>query len=244
MLTPSTPVATPFPIDSTNTVKAATVEAHARAAVQAQLRAGNANEARAADIAAAQTTSRRAATAIPDPMASLSTVAVAGAMNTLPAALGMLQRIALASASGTLTDADRQNLQAEHAQLTAKVVGSVGSVGAGEQAQTSTAHDQAQEDAGGHARHQDAGGRGNTAPTPMPTAGPSPRNAPRAELPAHAAQVAAASHEAAAAAPPPPPEPAPADSPGAHALAAHAAQVTQFVQAAQPGHVAPLVAVA
>jgi hypothetical protein len=228
MLTPTTPLATPFPIDATNTVKPATVDANARAAVQAQLKAGTANEARVADVAAAQTTAQRAATAIPDPMASLSTVAVAGAMHSLPAALGMLQRIVLASASGTLSDADRQNLQSEHAQLTAKVVSSVGSVGAGEQAQTSNAHE---------GRHEDdarSGGRehGNAHRTP-PTASLEAHKEAAPQKPVEQApqhQHAAAPQESHAETRP--------------SLAAQAAQVTQFVQVAQPEPVAPKVRIA
>ena len=157
MLTPSTPVATPFSPDLTNTAKAATVEANARLSQQAQAKAGNANEARVADIAAAQATAQQAASEIPDPMASLSTVAVAGAMSSLPVALNMMQKIVLASASGTLTDADRQTLQSDYAQLTAKVVSSVGSVGAGEQAQTSTAHDGERDDDARDARREQGG---------------------------------------------------------------------------------------
>lgn len=157
MLTPSTPVATPFSPEQTNTAKAATVEANARLSQQAQAKAGDANESRVADIAAAQATAQQAASEIPDPMASLSTVAVAGAMSSLPVALNMMQKIVLASASGTLTDADRQTLQSDYAQLTAKVVSSVGSVGAGEQAQTSTAHDGERDDDARDARREQGG---------------------------------------------------------------------------------------
>jgi len=228
MLSPTTPLATPFPIDAPNTVKPATVDANARAAVQAQLKAGTANEARVADVAAAQTTAQRAATAIPDPMASLSTVAVAGAMHSLPAALGMLQRIVLASASGTLSDADRQNLQSEHAQLTAKVVSSVGSVGAGEQAQTSTAHE------GRHDDNAGASGREHAHDPRMPA--PSALEVGR-ETPQKPAEQAPPHPHAAAAAPESHPETRPS-------LAAQAAQVTQFVQVAQPDHAAPKVRIA
>jgi hypothetical protein len=235
MLTPSSPVAPPFSTAPTNTTRSAAVEANARAAVQAQRQAGTANEARVADIADARATTQRAATAIPDPMASLSTVAVAGAMHSLPAALGMLQRIALASASGTLSDADQQNLQAEHTRLTAKVVSSVGSVGAGEQAQTSTAHDNAHDEDHGTDAHRDDGGgrrpvlaqatkeRRVAAHDPVPAA-PAPSN----ETPAGTLHDAAAGGE----------------SHAAHPSAAHAAQVNQFVQVTQPAHIAPLVGVA
>jgi hypothetical protein len=140
MLTPSTPIPTPLAIDSTNTAKAARVEASARSAFRDELRSASANEARVAQTAATAAAAQRATTEVPDPMTSLSTVAVAGAMNSLPAALNMLRNIAMASASGTLSDADRQTLQTEYAQLTAKVVSSVGSASAGAQAQQSTAH--------------------------------------------------------------------------------------------------------
>jgi hypothetical protein len=228
MLTPTTPLATPFPIEATNTVKPATVDANARAAVQAQLKAGTANEARVADVAAAQTTAQRAATAIPDPMASLSTVAVAGAMHSLPAALGMLQRIVLASASGTLSDADRQNLQSEHAQLTAKVVSSVGSVGAGEQAQTSTAHE------GRHDDNAGASGREHGNDQRMPA---TPSLEARKEALPHKPVEQAPQHQHDAPAPVSHAETRPS-------LAAQAAQVTQFVQVAQPEHAAPKVRIA
>ena len=229
MLSPTTPLATPFPIDATNTVKPATADANARAAVQAQLKAGNANEARVADVAAAQSTAQRAATAIPDPMASLSTVAVAGAMHSLPAALGMLQRIVLASASGTLSDADRQNLQSEHAQLTAKVVSSVGSVGAGEQAQTSTAHE------GRHDDNAGTGGREHAHDPRMPAT--SSLEVRKETAPQRPVEQASRHPNAAAAAPESHAETRPS-------LAAQAAQVTQFVQVAQPDHVAPKVRIA
>ncbi len=233
MLTPSSPVVPPFSTAPTNTARSAAVEANARAAVQAQREAGTANEARVANVAAAQATTQRAATAIPDPMASLSTVAVAGAMHSLPAALGMLQRIAVASASGTLSDADQQNLQAEHTRLTAKVVSSVGSVGAGEQAQTSTAHEDARDEHGAGAHREDGGRRpalaqaakerGIAAHDPLPAAPAASSEAPSGTL-----------HEAAAG----------GESHATHASAAHAAQVNQFVQVTQPAHVAPLVGVA
>jgi len=232
MLTPSSPVAPPFSIASTNAVRTAAVDADARAAVQAQRRAGAANEARVADAAAAQADTRRAATAIPDPMVSLSTVAVAGAMHSLPAALGMLQRIALASASGTLSDADQQSLQAEHAQLTAKVVSSVGSVGAGEQPQGSTTHDDSHDD------HKDARRDDGSRRPPVP-----PLQAARAGAPT--AQAPTADAPASSTAPPArfdaPALPAHAESHVAtRPTAAQAAQVTHFVQVTQTGHAPPL----
>ena len=87
MLTPSTPVPTPFSNDTTNTAKSARVEASARSAFRNELRVATAHEAHLADTAATVAAARQAAMQIPDPMTSLSTVAVAGAMNSLPAAL-------------------------------------------------------------------------------------------------------------------------------------------------------------
>ena len=201
----------------------------ARAAVQAQRRAGTANEARVADVAAAEADTRRAASAIPDPMVSLSTVAVAGAMHSLPAALGMLQRIALASASGTLSDADQQDLQAEHARLTAKVVSSVGSVGAGEQPQGSTTHDDSHDDPK-DARRDDGSHRPPLNPVPTARAG-----APRAlAADAHASSTASPGFQA-------PALPAHAEHHvETRSSMAQAAQVTHFVQVTQTGHVPPL----
>ncbi len=146
MLTPSTPIPTPLSTDTTNTAKAARVEAGARSAFRDEMRLATAHETHLANRAATVAAARQAAMQVPDPMTSLSTVAVAVAMNSLPAALNMMRNIAMASASGTLTDADRQALQSEYAQLTAKVASSVGSVSAGEQAQQSTAHDDERQD--------------------------------------------------------------------------------------------------
>ena len=270
MLTPSTPVATPFSPDSTNTAKAATVEANARLSQHAQAKAGNANEARVADIAAAQTTAQQAATEIPDPMASLSTVAVAGAMSSLPVALNMMQKIVLASASGTLTDADRQTLQSDYAQLTAKVVSSVGSVGAGEQAQTSTAHDGERDD-GARDPRREQGGEPRAA---VPQSVEVPKQAvqqqavestvanreqalaagsqgatvpPRIDVHTHELRVGANSYEPAPARqsfshPAAPETHARPETP--HTFAVQAVQATQFAQVATPEPTAPLVAVA
>jgi hypothetical protein len=274
MLTPSTPVATPFSFDSTNTAKAATVEANARAAFQAQLTAATANEARVAATAAAQTAAQQAATEIPDPMASLSTVAIAGAMNSLPAALNMMQRIAMASASGTLTDADRQTLQAEYAQLTAKVVSSVGSVSASEQAQTSTTHDDEREDNAENTWREDSDDHRTTLTqtTEMPKEtvqyqpvertvttqkqtlvadGHGPQKDPQVDFRTHELHVGADSYEPASMRQSFTHTTLPATfgriethAETQHVFVTQAAQVTQFVQVAQTEHVAPLVAVA
>ncbi len=146
MLTPSTPIATPFSIDQTATAKAAKVEVLARSAFRLDMQVGTTHEAQVANNAASLAEARRQQMEIPDPMTSLSTVAVAGAMNSLPAAINMMRSIAMASAAGTLSEADRQTLQSEYAQLTAKVVSSVGATSASEQAQTSTSRDDERED--------------------------------------------------------------------------------------------------
>jgi flagellin-like hook-associated protein FlgL len=274
MLTPSTPVATPFSFDSTNTAKAATVDANARTAFQAQLKAATANEARVADTAAAQAAARQAATAVPDPMTSLSTVAVAGAMNSLPAAINMMQRIAMASASGTLSEADRQTLQSEYAQLTAKVVSSVGSASAGEQAQTSTMHDDEREDNAENTWREDSDDHRTTLTQTMEVLketvqyqpvertvttqkqtlvedGHGPQKDPHVDFRTHELHVGADSYEPASMRQSftTPTMPATFGRIENHAETQHvfvtqAAQVTQFVQVAQTEHVAPLVAVA
>ena len=269
--TPGTPVATPSSPASTNVVKAATVDAHARAAFQAQLTAATANEARLADIAAAQANAKQAATEIPDPMASLPTVAIAGAMNSLPTALNMMQRIAMASASGTLTDADRQSLQSEYAQLTAKVVSSVG---AGDQAQTSTTHDDARQNNAGNARRETSDDHrttlAQTQEVPQETVqyrpversvttqkqtlvadGLGAHTGPQVDFRTRELHVGADSYEPASMrqsfSHPTSPETfghIESHAQTQHVFVTQAAQVTQFVQVAQTAHVAPLVAVA
>lgn len=83
----------------------------------------------------AQSTSRAAdvPATIPNVMDSLSTVAVVGAMSSLPAALNMMRDIVAASGSGTLSDADRATLASEYAQLSQQVGSVVGPVGASQQ---------------------------------------------------------------------------------------------------------------
>ncbi len=112
----------------------ASVEASSRAAFRDQAQAGVSSETKQ-ETAKAQAAAQ-AAVQVPDVMKGLSTVAVAGAMASTPAAINMMREIALASASGALTDADRRALQDEYAQLSQQVATSVGSVDAGEQAQT------------------------------------------------------------------------------------------------------------
>ena len=274
MLTTSPTVATPFTPATTSTAKAATVEANSRADFDMQLQLARADEARAADVQAQQAAAQAAQSQVPDPMTSLSTVAVAGAMNSLPAALDMMQRIALASASGTLSDADRQALQSDYAQLNAKVVSSVGSVSASQRQQTSTSHDDEREDNAENTWREDSDDRRGTLTqtTEVPrqtvqyqpvertvttqkqtlvTDGHAAQKDPRVDFRTHELHVGADSYE-------PvsmrqsfshPTEPATFGRVENHAETQHvfttqAAQITQFVQVAQTEPVAPIVAVA
>jgi len=274
MLTPSTPIPTPLSPDATNTAKAARVEASARSAFSDQLRAASANEAHLADAAATAAAARRATTEVPDPMTSLSTVAVAGAMNSLPAALNMMRNIAMASASGTLSDADRLTLQTEYAQLTAKVVSSVGSVSAGAQAQQSTAHDDEREDNAENTWREDSDDRRSTLthtveqPTQtvqylpvertvttqrqtLVSDGHGPQRDPQVDFRTHELHVGTDSYEPVSMRQsmehPTTPETfgrIESRAETTHTFVAQAAQITQFVQVAQTEHVAPVVAVA
>jgi len=272
MLTPSTPpVATSFSYDSTPTAKAAAVEANARAEVRQQVQAGVRNDAHLADVAATQRAARDAATEVPDPMTSLSTVAVAGAMSSVPAALEMMRSIALQSAAGRLSDTDRQALHAEYAQLTAHVSTTVGSVGTS-QSQTPTGDDERGDNAGNSSRQSSDDRRSTFAQAravarqalpqaPVAHAATVPHTAPasaahgvappRVDLHTHDPHAGADSHLPASvrqsalhSA-----EPATADRLEAHAgtqrpTAAQAAQITQFVQVGQTPHVPPAVGVA
>ena len=274
MLTPSTPTPSPLSIDSTNTAKAARVEASARSEFRNELRTATANEAHLADLAATAASARRATLEVPDPMASLSTVAVAGAMNSLPAALNMLRNIVMASASGTLSEADRQTLQTEYAQLTAKVVSSVGSAGAGEQAQQSTTHDDEHADNAGNTWREDSDDHRSTltrtveapkqtvqylpvertATTQKQTLVPDghgPQRDPQVDFRTHELHVGTDSYEPVSMRQsmthPTTPETfgrIESHAETTHTFVAQAAQITQFVQVAQTEHIAPVVAVA
>lgn len=276
MLTPSTPsppIAAPNASDRTNTAKAATVEASARAAFRAQLQAAAASEEKAANLAAAATAARQATTDVPDPMTSLSTVAAVGAMNSLPAALNMLRNIALASASGTLTDADRQTLQADYAQLTAQVVSSVGSASAGAQSQSSTPHDDERRDAGNTRRESGDDARATLTQTvevarqtvqyapvertsttqgrTLVADGRGPQKDPRVDFRTHDLHVGTDSYEPVSIRQSMSHPTLPATfgriethAETQHTFVAQAAQITQFVQVAQTEHIAPLAAVA
>ena len=274
MLTPSTPLPTPFSPDATNTAKTARVEASARSAFRNELRIATAHEAHVANNAAAVAASRQVATQVPDPMTSLSTVAVAGAMNSLPAALNMMRNIAMASASGTLSDADRQTLQTEYAQLTAKVVSSVGSVSTGEQARQSTAHDDEREDNAENTWREDSDDHRSTLTRTVEVAketvqylpvertsttqkqtlvpdGHGPQRDPQVDFRTHELHVGSDSYEPVSMRQsmehPTMPESLgriESHAETSHTFVAQAAQITQFVQVAQTAHVAPVVAVA
>ena len=274
MMTPNTPVATPGSLDSTNTAKAAAVEASARSEFRAQLQAAAANEERVANLTAAAAAARQATTEVPDPMTSLSTVAVVGAMNSLPAALNMMRNIAMASASGTLTDTDRQTLQAEYAQLSAKVVASVGSASAGAQTRSSTTRDNEREDNAENTWREDSDDRRSTltrtVEMPKQTVqyepvertsttqkqtlvpdGHGPQKDPQVDFRTHELHVGTDSYEPVsirqAMSHPTTPEAfgrIETHAETQHTFVAQAAQITQFVQVAQTEHVAPLVAVA
>ena len=274
MLTPSTPSPTPLSPDSTNTAKAARVEASARSAVRNELRTGVANETRLAEAAASAVAAHRAAMEVPDPMASLSTVAVAGAMNSLPAALNMMRNIVMASASGTLSDADRHALQTEYAQLTDKVASSVGSAGAGEPSQQSTTHDGEREDNAENTWREDSDDHRSTltqtVEAPRQTVqylpvehtvttqkqtlvpdGHGPQRDPQVDYRTHELHVGTDSYEPVSArqSMTHPMTPEMFGRIESHAettrtFVAQAAQITQFAQVAQTEHIAPVVAVA
>jgi len=273
MLTPSTPpVATSLSYDSTPTAKAAAVEANARADFRQEVQAATRNDAHLADLAATRRAEREAASEVPDPMTSLSTIAVAGAMGSVPAALEMMRSIALQSAAGTLSDTDRQTLHAEYAQLTAHVATKVGSVGAGEP-QTPTRDDE-REDNGGNTWRESSDDRRSTLTQTKVVArqtvqaepirhdvtvqhqvlvadGHGPPSAPRLDLRTHDVHVGSDSYTPVAVrqSVTHPVEPASVGRLETRAetqrsTATQAAQVTQFVQVAQTQHIPPAVGVA
>jgi hypothetical protein len=274
MLTPSTPVPTPFSNDSSATAQTARVEASARSAFRNELRVATAHETHVANNAATVAAAREAALRVPDPMTSLSTLAVAGAMNSLPAALNMMRNIAMASADGTLSETDRQALQSEYAQLNAHVVSSVGSVSAAAASQQSTAHDNEREDNAENTWREDAYDHRSTltrtVEEPHQTVqyqpvehasttvrltlvpdGHGPQRDPQVDFRTHELHVGTDSYEPVSvrqsmAHPTAPAELGRLEShvETTHTLVAQAAQITQFVQVAQTEQVAPVVAVA
>jgi hypothetical protein len=274
MLTPSTPLPTPLSNDSSASAKTARVEASARTAFHDELRAAAAHESHVADDAATVAAAREATLRVPDPMTSLSTVAVVGAMSSLPAALNMMRNIAMASADGTLSETDRQTLQAEYAQLNAHVVSSVGSAGAGASSQQSTAHDAPREDNAGNGRHEDSDDHRSTltrtveepkqvvqylplertATTRKQTLvidGHGPQRDPQVDFRTHELHVGTDSYEPVSVRQSLAHLTSPATlghfeshAETTHTRVAQAAQITQFVQVAQTELVAPVVAVA
>ena len=267
MLTPSSPIPTPFSNAATNTAKSATVEATARAAFREQMRLANDHETSVANNAATLAASRQQTTELPDPMDSLSTVAVAGAMDSLPAALNMMRSIAMASAAGTLSEADRQTLQSEYAQLTVQVASSVGSVSASQQAQTSTAHDQQRDAEAQRARYEDSDDHRTTLTQTMEMPketvqyqpiertttvqrqtlvedGHGPQKDPRVDFRTHELHVGADSYEPVSMRQSMEHPTAPetfgrieTHAETQHSFVAQAAQITQFVQVAQTEHI-------
>ena len=273
MLTPSTPpVATPLSYDSTPTAKAAAVEANARADFRQQVQAATRNDAHLADVAATQRAARDAASEVPDPMTSLSTIAVAGAMSSVPAALEMMRSIALQSAAGTLSDTDRQTLHAEYAQLTAHVATTVGSVDAG-QSQTPMRDDERNDNAGNTWRQSSDDRRSALTQTKvvarqavqiqstrhtatvqhqvLVAGGHGPPPAPRLDLRTHDLHVGTDTYEPASVRQSIAHPVAPATlgrletrAETQRSTATQAAQITQFVQVAQTPQVPPAVDVA
>jgi hypothetical protein len=161
MMTLSSPPVSPLSnaLERANAAQSASVDASARAAAGAHDRAGAANEAKVAatTAAAAQANAAAAVRQVPQ---SLSTLAIVGALNSVPAALSLMNDIVAASASGTLSDADREMLRVEYAQLTEQVASVVGSPGAG--AQTSSSNDSGKDDNAQDAPRQTSDDRRST----------------------------------------------------------------------------------
>jgi hypothetical protein len=102
----------------------------------------------------------QADTKIPDVMRTLSAAAAFNAaLGSAPATLALMADIAVASGSGTLSDEERDQLQAQYSQLTQQVAGMVSGAGAG--AQSGAPSDS---DDGGAARRQ--GGDDPSLPSP------------------------------------------------------------------------------
>ena len=274
MLNASTTIATPFSIDQTATAKTAKVEVLARSAFRDELQVATKHEAQVASDAATLAQAKAQQIEVPDPMSSLSTVAVAGAMNSLPAAINMMRSIAMASAAGTLSEADRQTLQSEYAQLTAKVVSSVGSAAASEQAQLSKSRDDEREDNAENTWREDSDDHRTTltqtAEQPRETVqyqpvertstvqrqelvpdGRGPQKDPMVDFRTHELHVGTDSYEPVSmrqsmshAVQPETFGRIETHAQTQHSYVAQAAQITQFVQVAQTEHVPPVVAVA
>jgi hypothetical protein len=140
---PGTPLSNT--VARSNADQSGRIDARARAAFSVERITGAASEARAAE-ASASAAAARARQAIPDPLSNLSTVAVAGALNSVPATLNMMQHVAAASASGDLSEADMEQLAAAYAQLVDKIASVVGSSAANAQTSSSAGNDSEQDD--------------------------------------------------------------------------------------------------
>ena len=89
-------------------------------------------------------------------MTGMSTVEVAGAMGSLPAVMGRLREIVMASSNPALSEADRSTLQAEYSALTHQVASVVGSATASADS-TGTAH-KGRDSSGSDSRDREPGG--------------------------------------------------------------------------------------
>lgn len=160
MMSLSSPAANPVPnaYERTSAAQSASGTASARNASSASSASagsgaadeasGEARERKANDAARVAAIAKMSAvdTAIPDAVTMLATMAVVNAgLGSTPATLALMSDIAVASGSGTLSDADRATLQVQYAQLSRQVAGAVGSSSAGQQA------------AADHQRDSDAG---------------------------------------------------------------------------------------
>jgi flagellin-like hook-associated protein FlgL len=201
-------------------------------------------------------------------------VAVIGALNSVPAALSMMREIAIASASGTLSDADRRTLQDDYAQLSQKVVTSVGSADAGQQAGSSAGHDDGKDDNAENTFRESSDDHRSTltrtveAPVQLMQREPvehtvttqkatlvadghAPQKDPQVNFRTHELHVGTDSYEPVSTrqATTRPTTPATfgryeTHTETHHVYLAQAAQITQFAQVAQTVHTAPLSAVA
>ena len=180
----------------------------------------------------------------------------------------------MASADGTLSDADRLALQSEYAQLNAHVVSSVGSASAGEASRQSTTRDDEREDNAENTWRESSDDHRTTLTRTMeqPTqvvqyqpverttttekqtlvpAGHGPQRDPQVDFRTHELHVGTDSYEPVSVRQsmehPTTPETfgrLESHAETTHTFVAQAAQITQFVQVAQTAHVAPVVSVA
>ena len=147
--TANDPVSPPYDRSNAALAAGAVVSGRSEASIAAQQQATIDQNRQAA--AAAQASSGMD-TRIPDVMRQLSAAAALNAaLGSAPATLAMMSDIAVASGSGTLSDEERQQLQAQYSQLTQQVASMVGSTSAS--AQSNAASDQQQPD-GGDAQRQ------------------------------------------------------------------------------------------